>query len=78
MYIANFWNGVAVSGVDIKLAISFKEMTPKMTQYIEEHYPEYDTITTLKADAMNDSYHKRVEQAVKKIHEKFSQLEMGN
>lgn len=53
-------------------------MTPKMTQYIEEHYPEYDTITTLKADAMNDSYHKRVEQAVKKIHEKFSQLEMGN
>lgn len=53
-------------------------MTPKMTQYIDEHYPEYDTITTLKTDAMNDNYHKRVGQAVKKICEKFSQLEIGN
>lgn len=55
-----------MSGVDIKLAM--KSLTDnKMLQYIDEHYPEYDTITKLKADAMNDSYHKRVEEEVKKI-----------
>lgn len=53
--------------MDIKLAIPSEEMTQKMTQYIDEHYPEYDTITKLKADAMNDNYRKRVEEEVKKI-----------
>lgn len=46
-----------------------------MVQYIDKHYPEYDTITTLKTDAMNDNYNKRVEHAVNKIREEFLQQE---
>lgn len=65
-----------VSGIDIKLQIPSKEMTKEMIRYIDEHYPEYDTITTLKTDAMNDNYNKRVEQAIKKIREEFIQKEM--
>lgn len=57
--------------MDIKLAIPSEEITPKMKQYVDEHYPEYDTITTLKTDAMNDNYNKRVEREVKKIREMF-------
>lgn len=64
--------------MDIKLEIPSKEITQAIAQYIDKHYPEYDTITKLKADAMNDSYHKRVEQAVKEIQEKFLQAEIGN
>ncbi len=64
--------------MDIKLAIPSKEMTSEMKQYIDEHYPEYETISTLKTDAMNDYYHKRVEQVVNKTKEKFLQVEIGN
>lgn len=78
MYIANSWNGIKVSGVDIKLAIPSKEMTQRMTQYINEHYPEYDTISKLKTDAMNYNYSKRVEEEVKKIRENFLQSEREN
>ncbi len=42
-----------------------------MIHYIDEHYPEYDTITTLKTDAMNDNYNRRVEQEVKKVRDMF-------
>lgn len=42
-------------------------MPEDMLKYINEHYPEYDTITTLKADAMNDSYNKRIEREVTKV-----------
>lgn len=42
-----------------------------MNQYIDEHFPEYDTITTLKTDAMNKNYNDRVEQEVEKIRNLF-------
>lgn len=42
-----------------------------MKQYIESHYPEYDTLTTLKVDAMNDYYRKRVKSEVNKISKMF-------
>lgn len=53
-------------------------MNQKMIQYINEHYPEYDTISKLKTDAMNDNYHKRVEQEVKKVRENCLQSEREN
>ena len=46
-------------------------MPKEMLEYIDEHYPEYDTITTLKTDAMNDNYKNRVEQEIKKIYEMY-------
>lgn len=46
-----------------------------MLEYIDKYYPEYDTITTLKNDAMNDIYNKRVEQAVRKIYDMFLEKE---
>lgn len=65
-----FLKRIPVSGVDIKLAI--RNLNDKeMISYIDEHYPEYDTITTLKEDAMNDNYNKRVEQEVKKVCDMF-------
>lgn len=66
MFIVNFWNGRQVSGVDIKLSIP-SHSNKEMIQYINKHYPEYDTITTLKTDAMNDNYNKRVVEEVEKI-----------
>ncbi len=50
-------------------------MPKEMLEYIDEHYPEYDTITTLKTDAMNDNYKNRVEQEIKKIYEMFLEKE---
>ncbi|MCI8482491.1 MAG: hypothetical protein HFJ27_05530 [Clostridia bacterium] len=38
-----------------------------MIKYIDKHYPEYDTITTLKADAMNDNYKTRVIRETEKV-----------
>lgn len=46
-----------------------------MLEYIDKHYPEYDTMTKLKNDAMNDNYNKRVEQEVKKVCEMFLEKE---
>lgn len=61
-----FLKDIQVSGVDIKLEIT-SQMSEEMKQYIDEHYPEYDTITTLKSDAVNDNYRKRVKQEVEKV-----------
>lgn len=59
-----------VSGIDIKLAI--KEPIPEdMNRYINEHYPEYDTITTLKTDAMNDYYRNRIEIEANQVRNMF-------
>lgn len=55
-----------VSGVDIKLEIK-SPINEEMLRYIDEHYPEYDTITTLKADAMNENYKRRVKQEIEKV-----------
>ncbi|MBO5478147.1 MAG: hypothetical protein J6A04_00195 [Clostridia bacterium] len=55
-----------ISGIDIKLAIK-GPMSKEMKEYIEEHYPEYDTITTLKTDAINDRYKHRLETEVNQI-----------
>ena len=60
-----------VSGVDIKLAIRAPQMNEEMKAYIEEHYPEYDTITTLKTDAMNVQYDKRLDKEIKKVYDMF-------
>ena len=46
---------------DIKLEIK-SPINEEMLRYIDEHYPEYDTITTLKSDAMNENYKRRVKQ----------------
>ncbi len=51
-------------------------MSKEMLEYIDEHYPEYDTITTLKTDAVNDNYNKKVEQEIKKIYEIFLEKEI--
>lgn len=50
-------------------------MPEEMLEYIDKHYPAYDTNTTLKNDAMNDNYKKRVQQEIKKIHEMFLEKE---
>ncbi|MCI8352690.1 MAG: hypothetical protein HFJ58_03680 [Clostridia bacterium] len=50
-------------------------MPKEMLEYIDIHYPEYDTITTLKTDAMNDNYNKKVEQEIKKLNEMFLEKE---
>ncbi len=42
-------------------------LSKEIIQYINEQYPEYDTITKLKTDAMNDNYSKRVQKEVDKI-----------
>ena len=65
-----------VSGEDIKLAIRHK-MSEEMEKYITEHYPEYDTITTLKTDAMNDYYRNRIETEVNRICNMFLDKNQG-
>lgn len=60
-----------ISAVDIKLAISSLQMSEEMKKYINENYPEYDTVTTLKTDAMNIKYMERLDKEVKKVYDMF-------
>ena len=40
-----------------------------MKQYIKKNYPEYDTITTLKDDAIDEDYKNRLKKEVNNIYE---------
>ena len=66
MYILCSWNGRQISGIDIRLAIKGR-ICEKQEQYIKEHYPDYDTITTLKRDSIDKNYEVRLGKAIEKV-----------
>lgn len=65
---------IQVSSVDIKLALQ-ENMDDEKSQYIDENYPTYDTITSLKSDATDDNYLKRVQNELNNINQKVIKKE---
>lgn len=69
-----FLKAKQVDCTDIQASFGEK-ITPEIKEYIQKHYPEYETITSLKADALEgkkgEEYRKRVQEEVKKIQEKM-------
>lgn len=47
------------------------KMRKEIIEYIDKHYPEYDTITKLKTDAMGDKYNQRLKIEAKKVCDLF-------
>lgn len=62
-----------VSGVEIKKEIP--NLTLKMETYIDNKYPEYETLTTLREDAMDVNYFQRLEKCIREVKDNFQQKE---
>lgn len=70
-----FMNSIKLPKQDI-LAEMGEEVTAEMQKYIEQNFSDYDTISTLKQEAVDDTYQKRLQEKVEELKNKHLEEEI--